>query len=225
MVHADETSWWVGGPKWWLWVFTNAHTTVYEVRPTRAGQVVEQMLGSDCLNSYDGLSGLQHKCYAHHHKAIAEAMEQHPRQGAGFLHEVRILLYAAGGLKKAQLPLERFRPMRAALEQAADRLLNHARDDPLEERVRNRLFKQRDHLFTFLDHEAVEATNPDKSGPSANCVRPSSPAKSPVATRLPMALAIGRSLPVWRLLAANEIPPISTLSPQQPFSTLPLNCG
>ena len=42
---------------------------------------------------------------------------------------------------------------------AADRLLNHPRHDPLEERVRNRLFKQRDHLFTFLDHEAVEATN------------------------------------------------------------------
>ena len=167
VVHADETSWWVGGPKWWLWVFSNAHTTVYEVQPSRAGQVVEQMLGSDfkgvlvsdCLNSYDGLSGLQHKCYAHHHKAIAQAMEKHSRQGAGFLRQVRILLYAAGGLKKAQLPLERFGPMRAALEQAADRLLNHPRDDPLEERVRNRLFKQRDHLFTFLDHEAVEATN------------------------------------------------------------------
>ena len=37
VVHADETSWWVGGPKWWLWVFSNAHTTVYEVQPSRAG--------------------------------------------------------------------------------------------------------------------------------------------------------------------------------------------
>ena len=123
------------------------------------GSDFKGVLVSDCLNNYDGLSGLQHKCYAHHHKAIAEAMQKHPRQGAGFLHEVRILLYAACGLKKAQSPPERFRPMRAALEQAADRLLNHARDDPLEERVRNRLFKQRDHLFTFLDHAALEATN------------------------------------------------------------------
>jgi transposase len=25
VVHSDETSWWVGGPGWWLWVFVNAH--------------------------------------------------------------------------------------------------------------------------------------------------------------------------------------------------------
>ncbi len=167
VVYADETSWWVGGPKWWLWVFTNARGTVYEVAPTRAREVVHQMLGedfggvlvSDCLNIYDRVVMRQHKCYAHHHKAIAKAMDQHPHQGAGFLREVRNLLYAAGGLKKAQLPPGRFRPMRAALDQQADRLLNHPRDDPLEERVRHRLFKQREHLFTFLDHQAVQATN------------------------------------------------------------------
>lgn len=28
-----------------------------------------------------------------------------------------------------------------------------------EEKVRNRLRKQQDHLFTFLDHRAVDATN------------------------------------------------------------------
>ena len=29
----------------------------------------------------------------------------------------------------------------------------------MEEKLRRRLRKQRDHLFTFLDHEAVDATN------------------------------------------------------------------
>jgi transposase len=34
-----------------------------------------------------------------------------------------------------------------------------ARGDPLEEAVANRLRKQQDHPFTFLDYEAVDATN------------------------------------------------------------------
>ena len=42
---------------------------------------------------------------------------------------------------------------------ALDSITEATGGDPLEERVRNRLFKQRDHLFTFLDHEEVEATN------------------------------------------------------------------
>ena len=33
------------------------------------------------------------------------------------------------------------------------------RRQPQEESVRIRLFKQRDHLFTFLDHDEVDATN------------------------------------------------------------------
>jgi transposase len=33
------------------------------------------------------------------------------------------------------------------------------RSEPSEEAVRNRLNKQRDHLFTFLDHDGVDATN------------------------------------------------------------------
>ena len=31
-VFADETSWWVGGPGHWLWVFTDADTTLYRGR-------------------------------------------------------------------------------------------------------------------------------------------------------------------------------------------------
>ena len=38
-------------------------------------------------------------------------------------------------------------------------LLNNPRGQPQEEAVRNRLFKQRDHLFTFLSHDPVDATN------------------------------------------------------------------
>jgi transposase len=45
------------------------------------------------------------------------------------------------------------------LEQRADSLLKVPRAQPQEERIRNRLRKQRDHLFTFLKHPEVETTN------------------------------------------------------------------
>ena len=48
---------------------------------------------------------------------------------------------------------------RRTLEIAADELLATPRRDPREEHVRRRLAKQRDHLFTFLDHPDVPATN------------------------------------------------------------------
>jgi hypothetical protein len=165
----DETSWWVGGPGYWLWTFTNANTTVYVVDASRGRQVVHQVPGtdypgvlvSDCLNIYDGATPQQHKCYSHHLKAIKEALEAHPRQGEGYLQEVRALLRTAMLFKalEADPTTPRYQLCLSRLEQRATELLDSPRAQPQEEQVRNRLFKQRDHLFTFLRHREVQATN------------------------------------------------------------------
>ena len=47
---------------------------------------------------------------------------------------------------------------RAALQKEAERLLDTPRSG-LDEKVRKPLWKQRDHLFTFLDYPDVDATN------------------------------------------------------------------
>src|SRR5262245_9536358 len=83
-VYADETSWWVGGPGQWLWVFSNPSTTLYRVEAKRDSQVVSETLGpdfegvlvSDCLNSYDPPAYRKHKCIAHRQKAIKEQLDQ-----------------------------------------------------------------------------------------------------------------------------------------------------
>lgn len=85
-VHADETSWWVGGPKWWLWVFTTPPVTVYRVAQSRGSDAVRDILGegfggmlvSDCLSSYDPPAYAKHKCVSHHRRAISKAL---PRPG------------------------------------------------------------------------------------------------------------------------------------------------
>jgi len=169
VVHADETSWWVGGPGYWLWTFTNATTTVYVVDASRGRDVVQQVVGadysgvlvSDCLNTYDEATPHQHKCYSHHLKAIKEAMEAHPEQGAGYLEQLRALLHTAMLFKAldADPTTARYQQCVQSLEGCAAQWLSTPRSQPQEERIRNRLWKQRDHLFTFLKHQEVDATN------------------------------------------------------------------
>ena len=168
-LHSDETSWWVAGPGWWLWVFTTQLLTFYVVAQSRGRDLLNDVLGtdfrgvlvSDCLAIYDDATELQQKCYAHHFKAIRKAKELHPQQGEGFLGQVEAMLHAAAALKqqKADLSPEIFRDLRQALQRKAVQLLKSPRSEPSEEAVRKRLNKQRDHLFTFLDHDGVDATN------------------------------------------------------------------
>jgi transposase len=176
VLHADETSWWVGRSGFSLWVLTNQAGTCYRVVPSRSRAAAEALIGdykgvlvSDCLNIYDGLTPYQHKCYAHHLKEIGKALDDPKARGSPYLQELRALLHGAMAVKaeRACLPAAQVVRMRQALEANADRLLGAPRTTanagidaaPVEEKVRQRLLKQRDHLFTFLDHEAVDATN------------------------------------------------------------------
>lgn len=163
VVHSDETSWWVGGPKYWLWVFADQNSTVYRVAPGRGRNIIIETLGdqyggtlvSDCLSIYDDVNPRQQKCYSHHLKAISLAMEEAP---SDYLATLKALLKAAMILKGAGLAEPEFQQGRAALAEQAERLLATPRGG-LEEKVRQRLWKQQDHLFTFLDHPEVDATN------------------------------------------------------------------
>jgi hypothetical protein len=85
-VFADETSWWVGGPGWWLWAFTNPTTTLYRVDQSRGSAVVRETLGedfggmlvSDCLASYDPPPYRKHTICGRSIKPGIGRMEKHP---------------------------------------------------------------------------------------------------------------------------------------------------
>jgi transposase len=166
VVHADETSWWVGGPGYWLWVFTNPKLTFYRVDESRGRDVVVDVLGadyegilvSDCLSAYELLGCRQQKCYAHHLKAIAHATEDHPN--TSFLAEARMLLTSAMVVHslRDRVSEATYVDLVARLESWADRLLDPRAtvDHP---KIAKRLRKRRRHLFTFLHHRGVDATN------------------------------------------------------------------
>lgn len=165
VVYADETSWWVNGPGYWLWVFTTPQATLYKIASCRGKEVVLSTLGpafegrlvSDCLASYDAIECKKHKCYAHHLRAVAEARRHLPE--SAYLREVRLMLLTAMSLGEVRDEIPDYEEKRRRIEQWAQRLLHPARADPTEERVANRLRKQQAHLFGFLYEVGMEPTN------------------------------------------------------------------
>jgi len=170
-VNADETSWWVGGPGWWLWVFTTPNTTVYRVDSTRASTVVIEtlgddyagVLGSDCLASYDPIDCRKHKCISHHLQAIKKARAMPRQETMDYLDAWRAVFKAVIVLHKLAVAdavdAADLAAGRAHLESTVDALLARPLTQLGDIRVRNRLAKRRAHLLTCLYDLHADPTN------------------------------------------------------------------
>lgn len=169
VVHSDETSWWLNHERSTLWVFATPERTLYRVVEHRDRATLHQTLGpdyagvlvSDCLSLYDDATAVQHKCYAHHLKAIAAAQAARASP-SDWLYRIERLLKSAItlGKQRDQLEPNQWQRRIRALHLAAHALLEETpRACVQEEAIRARLWKQRDHLFVFLEHSGVDPTN------------------------------------------------------------------
>jgi hypothetical protein len=168
-VFADETSWYVGEPGYWLWDFVSATTTVYVVDPHRGHEIPLRILGadfagmlvSDCLSSYDPLPYRKHKCVGHHQKAIAEARARPDTPDPSYLKRWALLFTMVCVLwrHRAALGETEFARQRTHLEAWCDGLLSEPRTQPGDAAIQERLRKQRDSLFGCLYEPAAEPTN------------------------------------------------------------------
>ena len=168
-VFADETSWYVGGPRHWLWTFTSDTTTVYRVEPSRGQCVVTETLGpefagmlvSDCLSSYESLPYRKHKCIAHHLRAIAEARKRPDTPEPSHLDQWKLLFQAVCDIWRARpaMGVAEFEAGRTALESWCDRLLAEKRSQRGDKAIQNRIGKRRGDVFGCLHEPAAEPTN------------------------------------------------------------------
>lgn len=167
---ADETSWWVGGPGWWLWVFTTPQgTTLYRVEQGRGSQVVRDVLGdeyagilvSDCLSAYDPVHYRKHKCIAHHLQAIKKARERPDTKDLSYLEAWTKLFQQVIALyrQRDQGSAEQFEEQRSALAARVDELVNRPCTQSGDVAVQKRLAKQHAHLLGCLYDPAAEPTN------------------------------------------------------------------
>ena len=168
-VYADETSWWVGEPGWWLWVLTDPETILYRVEPHRSARIVKDLLGphfagtlvSDCLATYNTLPYRQHKCIAHHLKVISELSEGAQGPAAQYLSQWKLLFLSVLAVHHQAIEDQpQISPhLRSQFQQWSDRLLDNPVVDPAAKTIRQRLHKQRPHLLQCLADVAVEPTN------------------------------------------------------------------
>jgi transposase len=168
-VFVDETSWYVGGPGPWLWVFTTSTETVYRVESSRGRDVVTETLGaefdgvlvSDCLSAYEDVPYRTHKCIAHHLRAIAEARERPDTPDPSYLDQWKLFFQAVIGFYRARPAMSEaeFAERRGGLEEWLDRLLAAERTQPGDVAIRNRIGKRRKSILVCLYEPAAEPTN------------------------------------------------------------------
>ena len=168
-VFVDETSWYVGRPGPWLWVFTTASETVYRVEPGRGRDVVTHTLGpgftgvlvSDCLASYENVPYRTHKCIAHHLKAIAEARQRPETADPSYLDQWKLFFQTVIGFWRArpQMSVAEFADRRGHLEAWLDRLLAAQRTQRGDVAIQHRIGKRRESILVCLYEPAAEPTN------------------------------------------------------------------
>lgn len=167
--HVDETGWKIGGRSAWLWVFADEHATLYRIRPSRAHDVVVEVLGegfggvlvSDCFLAYDPLPFAKQKCLAHLLKSCREIEASKTRAAVRFSRRVAALLRKAMALKRRRgaLSPHGYAVVRGRIHAELDRLLAGNLTDPDNARLAKRLRKHRAHVLSFLDRDGLDATN------------------------------------------------------------------
>jgi transposase len=168
--YADETGWKLAGERAWLWVFATDQTTVYKIARGRGFDVAAKVLGPEFsgILCRDGWApyrrftkALHQSCLAHHFKRASNILEVAKRGAARFGHGVLRTLKAALDLrdKRSEYSEHGFAVWRGRILAQMDRFLAWNPSYPLNDKFVRHLRRERDHLFTFLFHPEVEATN------------------------------------------------------------------
>jgi hypothetical protein len=175
-VNADETGWRVNGQNHWLWVFTNKDAVLYLIDKSRGSKVVSNVLGenyegvstTDFYSSYNKLKALaKQRCLAHLLREIKEVEEKNklaPDSIDGrFCHELKTVFKQTIDVwNEYRKGVKTLRDLAKAKGQAVVRLVELLLS-PIKHkdarRLRRRIIKHNEELFTFLDNSVVEPTN------------------------------------------------------------------
>lgn len=169
VLHIDETEIKLREGNGYVWVFANASTAVYMFRPSREGGFLRTMLKdfkgvlvSDFYQVYDGLHCLQQRCLIHLMRDMNQAILDNP-----FDHELQSITNPFGAILRAIVAtiddhgLKR-RPLQTHAKTVAaffDTLTGRVYESDAAKALQERLLRNRDHLFTFLDHNGVSWNN------------------------------------------------------------------
>lgn len=171
VVHVDETGWRINAVNAWLWVFSNAHVTVYVIRTSRGHEVPADILGPDFdgilivdgLKVYTVLDYVKGQCNAHLLRRCKEMSETLPDHERHFVDTLAALIREAIDLarRRPELTLTGYARRVQELENRFDAWLDHLpwSVSPDLERLHRHLCKHYSEWLLFLRDPAVPPTN------------------------------------------------------------------
>jgi predicted RecB family nuclease len=169
VLYIDETTANLRSETGYVWCITDGRSVLYFYRDSREGSFLEEMfkdfrgvLVSDFYTAYDSLKCQQQRCLVHLMRDFNEEMQKHP-----FDNELKLV-----GVKFSEV----LRDSVATIDQygfKARHLTKHKRaandfcrwasncefGSPSAERLRSRIAKYQDQLFTFLGQDGVSWNN------------------------------------------------------------------
>ena len=169
LLHVDETSVSVMGKDSYVWVLTSMEDVAYFYTPTREGSTIQAMLKnfsgvlvSDFYAAYDAIDCPQQKCLIHFIRDLNDELLKHPydeglkRLVGDFARLVKPMVETVDrrGLKKRFL-----RKHRISVDQFYKRLADGFGASEAASKLVDRLQKNRNKMFTFLDFDDVPWNN------------------------------------------------------------------
>jgi hypothetical protein len=169
LLHVDETSVSVMSKHSYVWVLTSMQEVAYFHTPTREGSVIQAMLKnfsgvlvSDFYAAYDAIGCPQQKCLIHFIRDLNDELLKHPydevlkRLVGDFAGLVKPMVETADrrGLKKYFLG-----KYRISVDRFYKRLADGFGASEATRKLIERLQKNRNKMFTFLDFDGVPWNN------------------------------------------------------------------
>ena len=168
----DETGWRIGGHSAWLHAFATPDAVAYHVDRRRGFDAAAAVLGEDYAGkmTHDGWApylrfwrALHQACLGHLLRRCGELLETATRGAVNFPRRVKALLQEGLAIRDARdagtLSARRAAARADELDARMHTLLSPVKTHPPNERFAAHLWKSRRHLFTFLRHPDVDATN------------------------------------------------------------------
>jgi predicted RecB family nuclease len=169
LVHSDETKVTVGGKNGYVWVFTNLENVAFVYSETREGSTLQSVLRnfqgvlvSDFYAAYDSIECAQQKCLIHLMRDVNddlcketfnEEMKGIAEQFAGLVQPM-IETVDRFGLKAHYL-----RKHKRSVDQFYEALSKQNFQTEVAAAYKKRFEKNKNKLFTFLDHDGVPWNN------------------------------------------------------------------
>lgn len=171
-VVPDETGWRIGGRSAWLHAVATPQAVAYLIHRNRGFEASAELLGEDYAGhmTHDGWApykrfwrATHQLCLAHLLRRCNDLLETATRGAVNFPRQVKAILKqalavrhdrdagrqsAAGGKRRA-----------GELDERMEALLRRPKTHPPNERFAAHLWANRKHLFTFLGHDGIDATN------------------------------------------------------------------